>query len=636
MCGITGYVKFKTIDHNIAPIEKMVDSLYRRGPDSNNKTIIHDFNNTYAFGHTRLAIIDISNHGIQPMENEKYIIVLNGEIYNYKEIKKRLETCNITYHSKTDTEVVLEAITHLGIDKALSLFRGMWAFAIFNKKTGETILCRDRVGVKPLYYYTSEDELVFGSELKSIVKYTDFPKEIDKESLAYFFKYGYINAPKTIYKNTYKVHPGEYIVIDKNNRVSKKNYWSLEKTYGKNIIKKEENFNIGLSANLDTLNDVLCESFDLRMVSDVPVGVFLSGGVDSSLLASLLKNELNYNIDTFTIGFDVKEYDESKWAKIASDTLKTNHHQLICTEEDALNLIHQIPKVYDEPFGDSSAIPTMLVSQFARKNVKVALSADGGDELFFGYNRYKTIDKLNQSFYKRIVGKTLNILPDYTPKFFHNLIKKKKQIPGFKDKIVKLKNVLNANGISKMYDAAVSYYTDDELSLLFNTKIDTQKQYTTSFSDKIEDLSFITDFKNYLPNDILVKVDRASMAFSLEARDPFLDHKIIEFAAATPLEFKYKNGEKKYILKKLLERHLPQDYIYREKKGFAVPIDKWFHGDLKPLINHYLSPEMLNKHNIFNKNFVQTLLNDYYNNKGINSHKIWFLLMFQMWYEEWM
>lgn len=632
MCGITGYTFFSRTSTENA-IEKMVDSLGRRGPDSNKYITLKKFNNTYALGHTRLAIIDISNSGDQPMENKKYIIVLNGEIYNYKTLKKELEKKGITFISASDTEVVLEAITFYGIDKALELFRGMYAFALYNKENGEITICRDKVGVKPLYYYVKDDILLFGSELKSIMAFPKFKKEIDKESLYQFLKYGYINAPKSIFKNTYKILPGQYIVFDNNGKATKNTFWSLEKTYKNEEVKKEENLKKGLDHNLNKLNDVLCNSFDLRMVSDVPIGVFLSGGIDSSLLVALLKNELNHKLDTFTIGFDVKEYDESKWAQIASNTLKTNHHELICTEKDALELIQQLPKVYDEPFGDSSAIPTMLVSKFARKKVKVALSADGGDELFFGYNRYQGLDEINKSKTKKLVAKTLNILPNSTPETIYKILNKFKTINGFQDKITKFKNVLSTNDLSKMYDAYVSYYTDDELSILLNTDVISNGNLKSY--NNIEDLVFTTDFTNYLPGDILAKVDRASMAFSLEARDPFLDPKIIEFAAATPLEFKYKDGEKKYILKKLLERHLPKSYIYREKKGFGIPIDKWFNGELKPLVKHYLSQEMLNKHNLFNSNYVQTLMNNYYNNKGVNSHKIWFLLMFQMWYEQW-
>jgi asparagine synthase (glutamine-hydrolysing) len=633
MCGITGYTIFNKVSEK-SYILDMVTSLDRRGPDSNDYVLLEDYGNTYALGHTRLSIIDVSELGNQPMENEKYFLVLNGEVYNYEAIRKDLIHKGVRFTSHTDSEVVLEAITYFGIDKALSLFKGMWAFSLYDKNSGETLLCRDRIGVKPLYYYFKDNTLLYGSELKSIMAYPKFKKEIDKKSLSYFLKYGYINAPNSIFKNTFKVLPGEYILFDKFGEQVSKTYWSVEATYEENKHLKAQNLEKGIDDSLKRLNDVLCESFNLRMVSDVPVGVFLSGGVDSSLLVSLLRNELNYDIDTFTVGFDVKEYDESNWAKIASKHLKTNHNELICTEKDALELIYQLPKVYDEPFGDSSAIPTMLVSRFARQKVKVGLSADGGDELFFGYNRYKTIDKLNKAVYKNILSKTLNILPNRLPENLYGLIKNFKTIPGFKDKITKFKNVINSKDLHSMYDASLSYFTNDELSLLLGEKMFDKSSVNINY-DHIEDLTFVTDLKNYLPGDILAKVDRASMAYSLEARDPFLDHSIIKFSAETPLQFKYKDGEKKYILKKLLEKHLPKDYVYREKKGFGIPIDKWFNGELKPIVNHYLSEVKLKQHNLFNISYVQFLLKNYYANKGVNSHKIWFLLMFQMWFDEW-
>lgn len=633
MCGIAGFILFNNINEE-NHIQNMINSLKRRGPDSDNYNVVKNYGNTYVLGHTRLSIIDLSELGNQPMENDKYIIVLNGEIYNYQTIREDLINKGIKFTSLTDTEVVLECITYYGIEKALIQFRGMWAFSILDKESGKIILCRDRIGVKPLYYYYHNDCLLFGSELKALMSFPYFEKNIDKTSLFTFFKYGYINAPNSIFRNTHKVLPGEYIVFDNNGAFTKQQYWSIESIYQQKIQLCKYNSAIGLDSYLERLNDTLCDSFNLRMVSDVPVGVFLSGGVDSSLLVSLLKNDLKYNLDTFTIGFDIKEYDESYWARQIAKHLNTNHNEFICTEKEALELIYELPKVFDEPFGDSSAIPTMLVSRFARQKVKVSLSADGGDELFFGYSIYKKLDTINQTKYKAILGKMLNIIPDDLPESIYEYVKKIKLIPGFKDKVVKLKNILNSKNLASMYDSSLSYYTNDELKKLLGENF-VENNNNENIYDNVHDLTFLTDLQNYLPGDILTKVDRASMAFSLEARDPFLDHHIIEFAAETPFKFKFNNGEQKYALKKLLERHLPENLIYRDKKGFAIPIDKWFHGDLKPIVTYYLSEAKLNEHGLFNNNYIQDLLIKYYKNKGINSHKIWFLLMFQMWYEEW-
>ena len=627
MCGITGYIKYKTNTKD-GDIDDMIQVLYNRGPDSFGKKCFNKFNNFYAMGHSRLSIIDLSDSGSQPMENNKYIISFNGEIYNYKNIRDLLKKNNVQFVTNSDTEVVLEAIKYYGFQKALKQFHGMWAFSLFNKENGELILSRDRMGVKPLYYFNSEKDFIFGSELKSIYKYPNFKKNIDKTSLSQYFKYGFIAAPKSVFKDTFKVEPGQYIKIDCNGEITKYKYWGIVDIISRT--KRENSLNEKNSIN--QLRKILIKAFKLRMVSDVPVGVFLSGGIDSSLLVSILAKELNYDLNTFTIGFDEKEYDESHWAKNIASHLGTNHNELICTEKDALELVSELPKIFDEPFGDSSAIPTMLVSKFAKKKVKVALSADGADELFFGYDRYETIYYFNRlKKNNKLFLSIIKMIPDKIIYLLFKLLKPLYNPLGLKDKIKKIKNIISSKTISNMYDELITYFNKEDLSKLLGGN------YSCKIisNDNIGELTFLTDSHNYLPGDILTKVDRSSMFYSLEAREPFLDQSIIDFSQSLPFSQKYRKGEKKYILKKLLENYLPKDFIYRKKKGFAVPIDKWLHGALKPIVNEYLNAAKLNEHGILNTKFVLRLVNDYYNKKGVNSHKIWFLLIFQMWYEEW-
>lgn len=634
MCGIVGYTTFNSL-YNENFIGPMVKSIERRGPDASAVSIIRKFENCNYFGHTRLSIIDTSSQGNQPMENGKFLIILNGEIYNYQSIKDKLLDIGVEFKSNSDTEVVLEAISCWGLAEAIKMFRGMWAFSLYNKLNGEIVLCRDRIGVKPLYYSFNGDILLYASELKAIMAYPKFEKKISNEGLNSYFRYGYINAPNTIFENTFKVEAGSYIIFSKKGNITLNKYWDIENIVKNSTINKSKIEKEGFDNTKKKLKNILIESFGLRMVADVPIGVFLSGGTDSSMLASILKEELGFNIDTFTIGFEEPEYDESSWGKKVAKHLSTNHNELICTEKDALDLIPELPQVYDEPFGDSSAIPTMLVSKFARESVKVALSADGGDELFFGYNRYKTVDKINKLPLKSSISWLIKNIPKGTSDKVYNLIHPVLKIPNFKDKYSKLEKVFSSNGLQEMYDGSLTYFSNDELQKLINYDfVFENKSELTGIKD-IDNFVLITDCLNYLPNDILTKVDRASMSFSLEAREPFLDHKIIEYSASIPLKYKYFKGEKKYILKKMLEEYIPKEYIYRSKQGFGIPIDSWLRGCLKPLVYDFLSKDNLLEHQLLNIEYVNKLINDYYKDKGVNSHKIWFLLMFQMWYKTW-
>ncbi|MFC1671456.1 asparagine synthase (glutamine-hydrolyzing) [Spirochaetota bacterium] len=392
MCRITGF-----IDPNYNgsyKIEKtavsMRDTMIYGGPDDGG--LHFDKNIGLALCHRRLSIIDLSNLGHQPMEFDNLVITFNGEVYNFKDIREDLEKEGYKFESNSDTEVVLKAFHRWGI-KCVHKFRGMWAFAIWNKTEKEIILCRDRVGVKPLYWYYKDSLFMFSSELKAFHQHPKFHKEIDELSLSLFFQYGYINAPHSIFKNTYKLEPGHFLIF-KNGNIKKEKYWTLEDYFNKGADERDKWLKKGENEVADELEHILTKSFKLRMVSDVPVGVFLSGGIDSSLVTALLQKEFTTPLKTFTIGFHEKKYNEAEWAKKVSMHLGTDHTELYCTPKEAYNVIPKLPELYDEPFGDSSAIPTLLVSQLAKRDVKVSLSADGGDEQFYGYERYNEFDSL--------------------------------------------------------------------------------------------------------------------------------------------------------------------------------------------------------------------------------------------------
>jgi len=614
MCGIVGIWNYNNkVSKDI--LERMRNKLVHRGPDDSG--IFIDQN--VGLAHQRLSIIDLSDLGHQPMVDNELIVVLNGEIYNFQEIRKELEKKGHKFESNSDTEVLLKSYREWG-KKAVDGFRGMFAFAIFDKRERKIILCRDRVGVKPLYYYFDNNLFIFASEIKAIVEHPAVKRELSYEALSLFLQFGYIPAPHSIFKNIYKLEPGYFLEIDKNKDIKKEKYWDIVNLYlaGTKKIKESE--------AVEELDKILTDSFKLRLVSDVPVGIFLSGGIDSSLIASILAQNTDYPLKTFTIGFDEKQYDESESAKKIADYLGTEHHELICTQKQAIDIIPKLPEIYDEPLGDSSAIPTYLLSQFVHNKVKVSLSADGGDELFCGYNHYKLISDI----YNRI-----NKIPApfLNPKLLSLGIKTFSKSPNQDNKIRKINQaVKNRKNFRDVYTTINSHWLKEEGLL----KRDTSETHFNNF-EQVGELDIITqmqavDFKTYLPDDILTKVDRATMAVGLEGRDPFLDQKIIEYAVSLPLEYKYPN---KNILKKILSKYLPKELFDRPKMGFGIPIDTWFKEELSFLAKKYLNPERIEQEGIFNSQIISKELNSFEKGK-VNFNRLWLILMFQMWKEKWL
>ncbi len=631
MCGIVGFCDFrkKSREENL---ESMMGVIEHRGPDAKGH-LYHELNSaTIGLGHQRLSILDLSDEGIQPMQFEHLEIIYNGEVYNFKEIQSELIALGYGFHSQSDTEVILKAYHCWGLD-AVEKFNGMFALAILDKKDETLTLIRDRTGIKPLYWYWKDGLFMFASELKSLHQHPHFEKEINKDVLALYMQYGYIMQPYSIFKSTEQLNAGHSLHLDlKTQTIEKKNYWSVSKWYEKPklILTDRE--------AIEQTETLLKKSFEYRMVADVPVGVFLSGGYDSSLVTALLQSDRDEKINTFTIGFDENGYDEAPHAKAVAKHLGTEHHEYYCSHNDALEIIPKLAEIYDEPFGDDSVIPTVLVSQLAREKVTVSLSADGGDEIFAGYDSYASTAKMHQKFQRvpmparRVLSNMMGLVsPGKIP--FH------KSIYNFETRYEKIKKLLRTEGCATMFKHRSELLTRVQLESLLTFPVNELSTAFDSDTSKIDDCisqMLMVDYQTYMADNILTKVDRATMSVSLEGREPFLDSNIIEFAAQLPAHFKYRDGEQKWVLKQITHKYLPESMMNRPKMGFAPPVTEWFRTELKEYFMEYLSYERLTAEGLFNADEVVMLRDEYLAGKNVSVKKLWFILMFELWYERWM
>ncbi len=642
MCGIVGFCSCsKKVDEEI--LTSMRDALTHRGPDD--AGIYIDEENNVGLGHSRLSIFDLSSLGRQPMSNENgsIWITYNGEVYNFKEIRKELIERGYSFKSNSDTEVLIKAYEEWGID-CVHKFIGMFALAIWDRRELKLYLLRDRVGVKPLYYYYKDGLFLFGSELKALMKHPEFSKDLNYSVLSLYLRYGYIPAPFTIFNNTYKLRQGHYLSVS-NNNVKEIKYWDIVDYYLEEPIKASED------EIAEELENLLIDSFKYRLVSDVPVGVFLSGGIDSTTLTALLQKNISTQLKTFTIGFYEDRYDEAKWAKKIANYLGTDHTEYYLSVKEALSIIQNLPEIYDEPFGDDSGIPTYFVSRLARQDVTVALSADGGDELFCGYDRYRSITYLNRRFLRLpryIRNSIIKALSSFSSSTVDSLYSTFKpcipEIKGYKDKFEKWRNMLregNNGNILDMYKFNINWWTPDELTRVmgyhYNFKFNTyfEDTFLRLQNNDLVTQMMATDFKTSLVDKILTKVDRATMSVSLEAREPFLDHRLVQYVARIPVNFKYKYGMSKYILRKILYKYVPRELLERPKQGFSIPLGGWLKGELSYLVRDYLNEDRLKREGIFNPGVVSSCVKGFMNG-SINVQKIWFLLMFEMWKEKWL
>jgi asparagine synthase (glutamine-hydrolysing) len=632
MCGIAGFSD-RSGRSSEDILAKMCDQLVHRGPDGNGNFFFEDQNIQTGLSHRRLSIIDLSDLGAQPMKRGNLVITFNGEIYNYREIRSALEKLGHSFSSQSDTEVILCAYRQWGVD-CLKHFTGMFAFAIFNTDNGELFCARDRAGVKPFYYYWHNRLFLFASELKSFHKHPAFIKEIDPAALAAYMQFGNVPGQHCIFKYCSKISPGHYLLLKKNSEPELHRYWNVYDSYN------QPKLDISFNEALEHTEKVIAEAAEYRMVSDVPVGIFLSGGYDSTCLTALLQKNRSEKLKTYTIGVPDIGLDEAPYAKTIAARLGTEHYEYYCTEKDALETVPLLPHFYDEPFADQSAIPTTLVSRIARKDVKVALSADGGDEIFAGYNRYAYLMKqgklLRQSpaFLRHAALMIMNgISPDRIPYF-------RKQY-NFHYRYEKYKLLLRDPSPKNLMFRLSKQFGDDELASMFAQKpaeLDTAYLSDELKSEFFSPLAYMMaiDYQTYLPDDILQKVDRASMSQSLEAREPFLDHHLIEWAARLPDDFKYRKHIKKYILREIVHKYVPKELMDRPKMGFAIPIGSWLANELKEQVRYYLDENRVKQQGLLNHRFTAKIVSQFFSGKKELTTKLWYLLMHQMWYEKWM
>jgi asparagine synthase (glutamine-hydrolysing) len=633
MCGLTGFV-----DHNHGTdqrvLEAMTTALAHRGPDGDGYLLERTGDATVGLGHRRLSIIDLSPAGAQPMHHGRYSVVFNGEIYNYREIRAQLEKHGRAFSSNSDTEVLLQSYAQWG-DGCADRFTGMFAFAILDREKQVLFCARDRAGVKPFFYYYHNGLFLFASELKAFHRHTGFSPVLNDEAVAAFVQFGNVPGRNCIYRNCFKLEPAHRMTYDlKSRHLHTERYWSVYDAYN------QPKLQAGFEEALAETETVLSKAFAYRMVADVPVGVFLSGGYDSAAVAALIQKQFSERLKTFTIAVPDIGLNEAPDARKVAAHLGTDHTEVTCTAGEAMALIAELPFYYDEPFGDSSAIPTMLVSKVARQSVKVALSGDGGDEVFAGYNRYDYVmryEKLRRllppGLSKAVAGAMDVLSPDHLPFIGMHL-----KLPGRYEKI---KQLLREPSDRNLMLSLSSEFNSEGLKTLFGRstgRAQTAYSSTALRKEHYTALSFMMaiDYETYLTDDILQKVDRASMSVSLEAREPFLDQQVIEWAARLPDNFKYRNGEKKYILKKIVHRFIPPAIMERPKMGFAIPVAQWLSGPLRERVKHYLDDDLVAAQGLFNAHAVRSLRDRFLGGRKELALKVWYLLTFQMWREKWL
>jgi asparagine synthase (glutamine-hydrolysing) len=625
MCGISGFFHKKgVLDEN--QLFRYNKVLSHRGPDGSGYYYSKSSVGSIGLGHVRLSILDLSEMGQQPMSDNHISIVFNGEIYNFKSIKTELLLKGYSFISNSDTEVVLKSFQEWGLE-CVHRFSGMWSFSIYDSKKSKLYLCRDRVGVKPLYWYKDEEQFLFGSELKVFFNTLTFKKELDFNSLKTFINYGNVTNDKTILKNVYKAQAGAWTIFDLNDfDIQIKNFWSYSK-----LIKKDK-FKGSFSESVLETERLVKEACELRMVSDVPVGVFLSGGIDSTLVTTLLQKDRTEKLKTFTIGFS-DGVDESKYAKKIAQYLGTDHTTYDCSQKDVIDLINELPIYFDDPVADISCIPTMLVSRLAAAEVKVALSADGGDELFAGYKGFGTTPKyfhnINNTPFKKVVG--------VLAKTASNLFKGGDS--HLNKKLIGLSSILLAPERERLYQM---YIHQNSIPFEMTNHLCAHPSHiafpvfsSLCLGDPLDDL-FLFGIEDLLRDSLLVKVDRSTMAFSLEGREPLLDHHLIEFAATLPYEYKHNGIESKRTLKHIVYKYLPKEIMNRPKIGFDLPIYKWLQHDLADIFERNLDLDVIEIQGIFNVNYVKKLKYQFLKNKLRYPQIIWRIIVFQMWYEKWM
>ncbi|HEK1009046.1 TPA: asparagine synthase (glutamine-hydrolyzing) [Pseudomonas putida] len=640
MCGIAGFWHPNSQGRydGLTALARMTDAIIHRGPDDAGAW---DNGAGLFLGHRRLSIVDLSSAGHQPMASasDRYVMVFNGEIYNFQALRKDLEASaqgSLPWRGHSDTEVMLAAFERWGVQETLRRLVGMFALAVWDRNSETLTLARDRIGEKPLYYGFQNGALLFASELQALEAHPDFDAAVSRDSLALLLKYAYVPAPQSIYQGIYKLPPGTWLTLDRaaladGTTGAPQHYWEMPK------VDASSRETCSDDEAIDKLHSMLRTTISEQMVADVPLGAFLSGGIDSTLIVSLMQSLSEQKVKTFTIGFDNPGYNEAEHAKAVARHLGTDHTELYVTGTDALNVVPKLPGIYGEPFADSSQIPTYLVSQMARGHVTVSLSGDAGDELFGGYNRYQYLPKVWQK---------LGGLPSPARKLAARMIESaspdrwdsiatglgpitpaalRVRLPG--EKLHKLAGVMRHDTSSQMYDHVVSQWQNAADVVIGASLPEIPSVGSSDFAAWMMRQDSLT----YLPDDILAKVDRAAMAVSLETRVPFLDHRIVEFASTLPMSLKIRNGNTKWILRELLYRYVPRELIERPKMGFGIPLHDWLRGPLRDWAESLLDPQRLAKEGYFKPGAIRAVWEKHLRGQGNYQQQLWPVLMFQAW-----
>jgi len=649
MCGISGF--FDTShrsgnDELRSTVLEMVDTLRHRGPDDRGAWADARFG--IALGHRRLAIVDLSPEGHQPMHSVcgRYVISFNGEIYNFQALRTELEGLGYTFRGHSDTEVMLACISQWGLVPAVTRFNGMFAFALWDRRERRLQLVRDRMGEKPLYYGWVGQTFLFGSELKALRVHSDFTAEVNRDALALYLRHNYIPAPHSIYQNIHKVQPGMIVTINTSDPSGSAHitpYWSARAAAERGVA---EPFTGSVHEALACLDELLRDAVKLRMQADVPLGAFLSGGLDSSTIVALMQAQSERPVQTFTIGFYEANYNEADSAKAVANYLGTAHTELYVRPEEAMAVIPRLPALYDEPFSDSSQIPTFLISELARRDVTVSLSGDGGDELFAGYTRYFwganiwRLMKVMPLGLRRLTAHGLRIPSPHTWEAIYRslagVLPGSMKLRSPEDKLRKLAEILTTECPEALYLNLVSHWKAPASIVIGSsepaTVLTDHAQYT-NLPDFLQRMMYL-DQMTYLPDDILAKVDRASMGVSLEARVPFLDHRVVEFAWQLPLSMKIRDSQGKWLLRQLLHRYVPKALVERPKMGFGVPLDSWLRGPLREWAETLLDEKQLRDQEFFDPNPIRQMWAEHLSGRRDWQYHLWDVLMFQAWLEQ--
>jgi asparagine synthase (glutamine-hydrolysing) len=629
MCGLTGLIApSATSDELSSQVRRMCDALVHRGPDDEGEWI--DAEAGVALGFRRLAILDLSPAGHQPMASRsgRYVATLNGEIYNFEELRRELEG---PWRGHSDTEVLLAAFDAWGIEAALQKFIGMFAIAVWDRVARRLTLIRDRMGVKPLYYGFAGPAFVYASELKALRRHPHFEGRIDRAALQMYLRYMYVPAPWSIYEGISKLMPGTMLRFDPATRTMETTtYWSAREAATRGVANRFRGSEEEASHELESL---LRDAVRLRMVSDVPIGVFLSGGVDSSLVAALMQAQSDGPVRTFAMGFSDAAYDEAPFAAAVARHLGTQHTEMYITADDAVGVIPKLAAMYDEPFADSSQIPTHLVAQLARRHVTVALSGDGGDELFGGYNRYFIGQKLFHRLaalprpLRPVLGRLLTaVSPRAWDRVLSGILRQSR--PG--ERVHKVARVLAADDPDAMYFELVSHWSNVVIGESERHSPLPDRGSWPPLEDAVERMMYF-DQLSYLPDDILTKVDRASMAVSLEVREPLLDHRLVEFAWTLPLSMKVRGGKGKRVLRRVLDRYVPHALIERPKMGFGMPLEAWLRGRLRDWAESLLDERTMREQGLLDPRPIREKWEEHVAGKGDWQYHLWAVLMLQSW-----